>query len=200
MSFWDIEPEDWLRRFFGSRMPTQLDEMRREMERMFQGQYKDIQTRAPKELVREYQTPEGTKVREIGPLVYGYSTTIGPDGIPRTREFGNVKPSVGLFGGMARPEISSEIEPLVDLNTVDKEVKVVAEIPGVDKKNIKVNAYDNSVEITTSDPNRKYHRIVKLPPETDIETPRSTYNNGILEIIFNKKKETKPKGKEIKVE
>ena len=28
----------------------------------------------------------------------------------------------------------------------------------------------------------------------------SICNNGILEVIFNKKKQTKPKGKEIKVE
>jgi HSP20 family protein len=114
MSFWDIEPEDWLRRFFPGRgrggwsgsggMPSQFDEMRREMERMFEEQFKDIQTKAPKELVREYQTPEGAKVREIGPLVYGYSTTIGPDGKPRTREFGNVKPSRGSFSGTTRPE------------------------------------------------------------------------------------------------
>jgi len=105
-----------------------------------------------------------------------------------------------LFSGTTRPEISGEIEPLVDVNTTDKEVKVVAEIPGIDKQNIKVNAYDNSVEITTNDPKRKYHRIVDLPPEADIETARSNYNNGILEITFNKKKETKPKGKELKVE
>jgi HSP20 family molecular chaperone IbpA len=86
------------------------------------------------------------------------------------------------------------------VNTTDKEVKVVAEITGIDKQNIKVNAYDNSVEITTNDPKRKYHRIVDLPPEAEIETARPNYNNGILEITFNKKKETKPKGKELKVE
>lgn len=208
MSFWDIEPEDWLRRFFPGRgrggwsggIPSQFDEMRRQMETMFEEQFKDLQTKAPKELVREYQTPQGTKVREIGPLVYGYSTTIGPDGKPRTREFGNVKPSRALFSGTTRPEISGEIEPLVDVNTTDKEIKVVAEIPGIEKKNINVNAYDSSVEITTNDPKRKYHRVVDLPPEADIETARSNYNNGILEVTFNKKKETKPKGKEVKVE
>ena len=36
---------------------------------------------------------EGGKVREVGPIVYGYSMTIGPDGKPRIREFGNVKPT-----------------------------------------------------------------------------------------------------------
>ena len=54
MSIWDIDPEDWFRRFFGSStsrlpssrrggggwfdsdMPRQFEEMRREMERMFE--------------------------------------------------------------------------------------------------------------------------------------------------------------------
>jgi HSP20 family protein len=39
-----------------------------------------------------------------------------------------------------------------------------------------------------------------VPPEADIKTVRSTYNNGILEIVFKKKEQTKPQGKEIKVE
>jgi HSP20 family molecular chaperone IbpA len=39
------------------------------------------------------------------------------------------------------------------------------------------------------------------PKQVDIETARSTYNNGILEETFDKKKEeTKSNGKEIKIE
>ena len=57
-------------------MPRQFDEMRREMERMFEEQFKGLESTAPKDLIRVYQTPEGGKVREIGPLVYGYSMTI----------------------------------------------------------------------------------------------------------------------------
>jgi len=221
MSFWNMEPEDWFRRFFGSTgggplsrrrgswfgtdMPRQFDEMRREMERVFEEQFKDIQTSAPKELVREYETPEGEKVREIGPLVYGYSMTIGPDGKPRVREFGNVRSPFGAFsaeGGVTRnrPMISSEREPLADITTTDKEVKVVVEMPGVSKQNIKINAYDTSVEVISDDPQRKYHQVIELPPEADIESARSTYKNGILEITFNKKRDSRPKGKDIKVE
>ena len=48
---------------------------------------------------------------------------------------------------------------------------------------------------------RKYHKIIDLTKQADIETARSTYNNGILEVTFDKKKEEpKPKGKEIKIE
>jgi HSP20 family protein len=39
-----------------------------------------------------------------------------------------------------------------------------------------------------------------LSKSDDIKTARSTYNNGILEVTFDKKKEIKPKGKEIKIE
>jgi HSP20 family protein len=202
MSSDDIEPFDWSRRFFGrgrgffDDMFRGFDEMRREMEREFE----DIEKRIPKDLVREYNTPEGGKVREVGPLVYGYSMTIGPDGKPRVREFGNIKPSKGFGGITSKPEISGEIEPLVDITTTDKEVKVVVEMPGISKDKIKVNAYDNTVEVSSEDPQRKYHRTFEIPAETDIQTARSNYINGILEITFKKKEQTKPKGKAIKVE
>ncbi|HET7148063.1 MAG TPA: Hsp20 family protein [Candidatus Nitrosopolaris sp.] len=39
---------------------------------------------------------------------------------------------------------------------------------------------------------------MQIPPETHIETARSAYNNGILEITFKKKEQAK--GKTIKVE
>ena len=184
MADWDIQPsDDWLRRFFSgipflsstggiagrlNDMPRQFDEMRREMERMFEEQFRDIETKVPKELLREYQTFR-----------------------------------LGSTGTMAEPLIRSEREPLADVVTSDKEVKVVIEVPGINKENIRINAYDNSLEVTTNDPQRKYHRVIELPPEADIadiETVKSTYKNGILEIVFRKKEQSKPKGKEIKVE
>ena len=200
----DIEPYDWYSRFFGGArrglgggffddMFRGFDQMRRQMEREFE----DIEKRIPKDLVREYNTPQGGKVREVGPIVYGYSMTIGPDGKPKVREFGNVKSSRG-FGGISRPEISGEIEPLVDVTTTDKEVKVIVEIPGLSKDKIMVNVHDGTLEVKSEDPQRKYHRTIEIPPETDIETATSAYNNGILEITFKKKEQTK--GKTIKVE
>ncbi|MGC2483605.1 MAG: archaeal heat shock protein Hsp20 [Nitrososphaeraceae archaeon] len=208
MGFWDIEPEDWFRRrrglFGGSRGDIfgQFDEMRKEMEKMFEEQFKDIQTKAPKDLIREYETHGGGKVREMGPFVYGYSMTIGPDGKPRVREFGNVRSPLAGFGlgATTRPLISSEREPLADITATDKEIKVILEMPGVNKENIKINAYDTTLEVRSDDPQRKYHEVIDLPPEADVETARSTYKNGILEIVFDKKKESKPKGKDIKIE
>ncbi len=72
-------------------MFREFDEMRREMSRTFSEQFKNIENKVPKDLIKEYETPEGAKVREVGPIVYGYSMTIGHDGKPNIREFGNVK-------------------------------------------------------------------------------------------------------------
>jgi HSP20 family protein len=89
---------------------------------------------------------------------------------------------------------------LADVVTSDKEIKVVVEVPGIDEKDIKINTYHNSVEISTADTSqRNYRRIVELPGETDIETAKSIYRNGILEIIFNKKESPKQKGKQINI-
>jgi HSP20 family protein len=74
------------------------------------------------------------------------------------------------------------------------------EMPGVSKENIKIQAYDDRVEITSNDPKRKYHEVLDIPPEAEIETVKSTYNNGILEIVFRKKEQTKVSGKQIKIE
>ncbi len=212
MSNRDIIPNDWYKRFFSGRSPfggwnfddmfREFDEMRKEMSRTFSEQFKNIENRVPKNLIKEYETSEGGKVREVGPIVYGYSMTIGPDGKPNVREFGNIKsPFTGSRGFFEQqPSISSEREPLIDISSTDKEVKIVAEMPGIKKENIKINAYEDSLEILSNNPERKYHKVIDLPTEADIETVKSTYNNGILEVIFNKKKQIKPKGKEIKVE
>lgn len=212
MAFFDRDIDDWFRRFgFGSTTGrgragrgrrsgsssifSEFEEMRREMERMFEEAIQDMD-RMPKDLIREYETPDGGKVREVGPIVYGYSVTVGPDGKPQVREFGNVKPPVA---GTEAPQLTAEREPLADIVTTDKEVKVVVEMPGIRKEDIKINAFDNSVEISTIEgAQRKYHTVVELPQNTDTATAKSTYNNGILEIVFNKR--AKPKGKEIKVE
>ena len=193
-SSFDLASEDWLRGF---------DEMRHEMEHVFEETIQDIE-RIPKELVREYETAAGRMAREIGPLVYGYSYTVGADGKPQFREFGNIRPLQrslrgGRRYGLGAPMLTAEREPLADVTTTNKEVKVTVEMPGITKQDIKVSAYEGAVEVSTIEKaKRKYHRIIDLPSETDVETARSTYSNGILEIIFHKK--TSPRGREVKVD
>ncbi len=176
---------------------SEFDAIEAEIERRF-GQLSLIQSNASNELVSGYLLPEDSisSVREGRPLVYGYSMTIIPDNKPNVREFVNVpSPDAGTekigFAENGFGENLLEIterDPLVDVNTTDKEVKVVMEILGLKKEDIKIEVYDETVEVTADNPQRKYHKTIGLPPETDIETARSRYNNGILEITFDKKK------------
>jgi HSP20 family protein len=205
MSIRDRDVDEWFRRWSpwgggrraaGENVFREFEEMRQDMERMFEEAVRDI-GKVPKELIREYDTPTGGKVKEVGPLVYGYSMTIGPDGKPKVKEFGNVR---SLGGGMtAPPALTAEREPLADVITTDKDIKVTVEMPGVSKQDIKINVYEGSVEVSTTDTaNKKYHRLIELPADADVETAKSSYANGILEITFKKK--GKPRGKEIKID
>ena len=217
----DIDPYNFFRNLFGGRggggrgrregrgfgsgwsfddMFREFDEMRKEAERSFSEQFKNIENKVPKDLIKEYETPEGGKVRQVGPIVYGYSMTIGPDGKPKVREFGNIKSPVGGMGSFEQPSLSAEREPLIDISSTDNEVKIVAEMPGISKEKIKVNAYDKYVEIKSEDPNRKYHKQIEVPEDIDIQSARSNYNNGVLEIIFKKKEQQKPHGRQINIE
>lgn len=173
----------------------ELEQMKKEFDRMFREQLEQRPFESLKDLVREYETPEGDKVQEIGPIVYGYSLTIGPDGKPRIREFGNVKK---LGAGIAGSKVSAEREPLADVITSSKEVKVVVELPGVEKKDIKINARDGSVEISAEAPGRKYHREVEVPHDLDVSSAKSTYKNGILEVVFQKRPSSQ--GTEIRID
>ena len=92
-------------------------------------------------LVREYQTPNGANVREVGSIAYGYSITIGPGGKPHVKEFGNVNAGKEMHLGMAKPSILVERKPLHDITATDKGLNAVMQIPGI-RKDIKINIYD----------------------------------------------------------
>ena len=200
-----IEPFDWFNRFFGGNRPfgrrnslfEGFDEMRKEMEREFEENLRDIENKVPKDLIKEYVTEDGAKVREIGPLVYGSTTTIGADGKPIVREFGNVKPRMRAG---SRPNILTERQLLSEVSTTDKEVIVAVELPGVSKEQIKIDANESQVDIKTEDPKRKYHEAIDLPAEVDINSVKSTFNDVLLEITFNKKSKDKPKSNPIRID
>lgn len=77
-----------------------------------------------------------------------------------------------------------------DVIVTDKNVKLVSQLPINNKKeNIKVVLHDdNSIKISYLNYEEKLctHSSI-IPYGIDFETVRSTYKNGILEIIFNRK-------------
>jgi HSP20 family protein len=190
---------EWFRRrrfpSFGGWFFEDIDKMFREMEKMMEEEFKAFTSQVPKDYVRERKLPDGSTIKEWGPFVYGYSIKIGPDGKPEIREFGNVKPS--RFG----PRVKEEREPLVDIVETDGEVHVVAELPGVEKEDIKLHGTEDTLTITVDTPQRKYHKEVALPAKVNVKEAKTQYKNGVLEVTLPKTKEEKrPKGEPIKIE
>jgi len=202
---------DWLKRrlrrtpFFRDWVFGDMDEMMRDFEEMVQREFREFTTRIPKDYLRERKLPDGSTVKEWGPFVYGYTMTIGPDGKPQIREFGNVKPTLKPETpfGLRRPslDVKEEREPLVDVISTDNEIKVVAELPGVEKKDIKLHSTEKTLTISVDTPQRRYYKEVELPTTVDPKTAKSVYKNGVLEVTLTKtKEEKKPKGEPIKIE
>ncbi|UCE16979.1 MAG: Hsp20/alpha crystallin family protein [Candidatus Bathyarchaeota archaeon] len=185
--------------FFGD-----IDEMFRDIEKMMESEVKELTGRVPKDYVRERKLSDGSTVRELGPFVYGYSVTIGPDGKPKVRNFGNVKPSLKREPfGLAKPsfDVKEEREPLVDVINTNGEVKVVAELPGVEKEDIKLHGTENTLTISVDTPKRKYFKEVQMPAAINSKAAKTEYKNGVLKVTVPKVKEKKkPKGAPIKVE
>lgn len=206
---WEYFPE-WFRKrmrrspYFRSWFFGDIDEMFRDIEKMMESEFKELKTRVPKDYVRERKLPDGSTVRELGPFVYGYSVTIGPDGKPKIRKFGNVKPSLKREPfGLAKPsfDVKEEREPLVDVINTNGEVKVVAELPGVEKKDIKLHGTENALTISVDTPERKYFKEVQMPAAINAKAAKSEYKNGVLEVTVPKiKGKKKPKGAQIKIE
>ncbi|MEM1641719.1 MAG: archaeal heat shock protein Hsp20 [Desulfurococcaceae archaeon] len=193
--------EEWWRRRrrFWER---DFEDINDELDRIFEDILKDLRHLmrrfyygfpSPEEFEKEMRELEK---RGIKPYVYGFSITIGPDGKPVIREFGNVKRVRG------RPEIIEEREPLVDVFEKDDEVIVVAEIPGVDKDKIdlKITEDGKTLIIRASNEERKYYKEVELPAKVDPDTSRATYKNGVLEVKLKKIGKEEGKGFKIKVE
>jgi HSP20 family protein len=165
---------------FGPWAFSDIDEMMREMERAFSEQFKELEKELPKSLIRENKAPDGTTKKEIGPIVYGYSVTIGPDGKPVVREFGNVRKGEGT----PWKEIQDKREPLIDVVSSGKNVRVIAELPGVNREDIDLRVSEKSVTISVDREDRRYYKELDLPGLVDPKGAKSIYNNGILEITL----------------
>ena len=93
-------------------------------------------------------------------------------------------------------------EPYIDLMESDKEIIATAEMPGLEKQDIKINVTDDRLEISaeTKQEEKKeekgyvyrerrtgsYYRSVSLPSPVDPDSSKASYKNGVLEIRMPK--------------
>lgn len=159
--------------------------------REFEERFAEIEEEFEREFKKLLEEGRG-EIR--GPYIYGIRITIGPDGIPRVEEFGNVS-----RGRRGRPLIKEEMEPLVDIIERDDEIWIVADLPGVPKENIDVKVAERSVTIRARN-DRKYYKVVELPVDVIPESAKASYKNGVLEVRIKKKAGAKEEGFKVKVE
>ncbi len=135
-----------------------------------------------------------TNGKNIGPYYYGYTMTVGPDGRPVVREYGNVN--------QESLPASNIREPMVDTIIDEKEklVKLIAEMPGVEKSDVKILVQDKLVDISAEHGEKKYHVKVPIKYKVDENSAKALYKNGILELVFKLVEDEKQKGKKVEVE
>jgi len=109
-----------------------------------------------------------------------------------------------------------EWSPLVDVIDKKDSILVKAELPGIDKKDVKISLSENILTIRGERKEEKeikkedyyccerafgtYSRTIALPVEVDKTKAKATFKNGILEITLPKIEETKTKEIEIQPE
>jgi HSP20 family protein len=148
---------------------------------------KELQGLSPEEITREFM--------KKGPIMYGFNIGFGPDG----------KPIMDSFGNLEKEPISGERkirktrEPLVEVNEEEDQIVLIAEMPGVNKEDIELNATNRSITISTEKivSGRSYFKEIDLPAAINQDYAKARYTNGILEVRLKKIKE---KGKSIDIE
>jgi HSP20 family protein len=124
------------------------------------------------------------------------------------------------FWGESRSEPRGEIGaagfwPQVDVTETDKEIKVCAEIPGVDPKDIDVSVQDGTLTIKGEkkyerEENEKgqyrmersygaFERTITLPAEVDESKPKADFKKGVLKLTFPKRAGAESRRKKIPV-
>ena len=105
--------------------------------------------------------------------------------------------------------------PLVDISEDEKEYIVKAEIPEMNKEDIKLNVHDDVLTISgerkyeKEEKGKKYHRIERaygsflrsftLPEDADGSKVSAEYKDGVLNVHLPKSEKAKPKAIEVKI-
>jgi HSP20 family protein len=106
--------------------------------------------------------------------------------------------------------------PTVDITEDDKEYLIKAEIPEVDRKDVKVTVHDGVLTLTgerkqeKEEKGKKFHRIERsygsfvrsftLPDDVSEDKLKAEFKDGMLLVHLPKAEKPKPKAIEVKVE
>ena len=112
--------------------------------------------------------------------VFGFSIKTAVGGKPIVEPFGNIKKTP------KGPTVEEEREPMTDVFDEKEEVRIYAEMPGVNEEDIKFDLKGDILDISAQSGERKYHKEVLLPVQVKKEGLSYTYKNGVLEVRIKK--------------
>lgn len=73
-----------------------------------------------------------------------------------------------------------------DVHETDNELRVVADIPGIDQEDIDLKCDGKTLMLDAEGSDRSYSERVSLPVAVDEHSASATYNNGVLEVTFDR--------------
>jgi HSP20 family protein len=112
--------------------------------------------------------------------IFGFSVKTAMGGKPIVEPFGNIKKTP------KGPTVEEEREPMTDLFDEKEEVRIYAEMPGVNEEDIKTDLRGDILDISARSGERKYHKEILLPVQVKKEALSYTYKNGVLEVRIKK--------------
>ncbi len=74
----------------------------------------------------------------------------------------------------------------LDIHETGDSVRVIADIPGVEKEHIDLQCDGQTLMLEASGAERTYSERISLPTRVDEHSAQATYNNGILEVTFDR--------------
>lgn len=124
------------------------------------------------------------KIKKIGGM-HGFHLRLG-GGEPAKLEWFGGQEKAGGKEKTGEPVIKEKIrEPVIDIFDEKDRVIVIAELVGVNEKDVDVETKGNELTISASSADRKYSKTVRLPFNIK-RKPKQRYKNGILELVFKK--------------
>ncbi len=94
-----------------------------------------------------------------------------------------------MMGVDARVDVSADAgfgtDTHVDVYDDGDAVRVVADMPGVEKSDIGLTCDGETLTISANSERREYDERVRLPTRVDEHSAHATYNNGVLEVSFD---------------
>ena len=121
----------------------------------------------------------------------------------------------GFDVGLSRFGLRFMTTPSVDVSETDEEVRVTADLPGMDEKGVQVTLENDILTIKgekkqeQEEKKQNYHmversygefqRVISLPASVDKEKIKATFKKGVLKVILPKTPESKSTQKRIAI-